>query len=74
MATKRNPYQKQFDAVMERASSGGGITLADALIIKEYKAAQKKLEYVSPLSSLLGGMNEVLGAAKSVMCIFGGLE
>lgn len=48
MATKRNPYQKQFDAVMERASSGGGITLADALIIKEYKAAQKKLEYISP--------------------------
>lgn len=74
MAAKRNPYQKQFDAVMERASSGGGITLADALIIKEYKSAQKKLEYVSPLSSLLGGMNEVLGAAKSVMGIFGGLE
>lgn len=69
---KTNPYQQQFDTAMERVSAEGKLTIADILIIKEYKAAQAKLDYVSPVTKVVGGVKEFAGIAKTILGVLGG--
>lgn len=72
MATKVNPYQKQFETAMERVSAEGKLSVADVLIIKEFKAAQKAIDYVSPVSKVVSGVKEVAGVAKTILSVLGG--
>lgn len=69
---KANPYQKQFEAVMERVSAEGKLSMADALIIKEFRAAQREIDYVSPVTKIVGGVKEVAGVAKTILGVLGG--
>lgn len=69
---KVNPYQKQFEAAMERVSAEGKMSIADMLIFKEYKSAQKAIDYVSPVSKVVGGVKEVAGVAKTILGVLGG--
>lgn len=69
---KANPYQKQFETAMERVSAEGKLSIADALIIREYKTAQKEIDYVSPVSKVVSGVKEVAGVAKTLLSVLGG--